>query len=879
LRQLRAALLRLIGLTRRPRYERELADELMSHLDLHVDANLRAGMSPAEARRRALIVLGGIDQTKERYRERRGLPLVENVLRDARHGMRTLRRSPGFTATAVLTLMLGIGANTAIFSVAHALLVEPVAGLDLDRLAAIVTGDRGLVAPADYVDLRTEARSFEEIAAYRTSLANLTGDGMPERIASAGVTGNFFRALDREAALGRTFVEADDVDGGDVAIVSHRLWQQRFGEDPGLVGRRIYLDGRPHLVIGIMPVGLEFPNSTDVWVPLGLSLEERAERRFLRLRVVGRLPQDVALSTANAEVSAITVRLERAHPGLDRVREVRAMPLAELIQGTITRRVVILLLVAVAVVLAAACTNIAGLQLSRVTARDREIAIRTALGAGRWRVFQLLIWENICLAIVAAVFSLIVARVWLWLLVSTVPPQLARLLAGWTQIDLDWRAFVVTGAATLVSGVLCGLAPAWSACHMDPQGSLKEGARTASSGFRLRRLRSAFVTGQIAVAFVLVVAAGFFVQGVRGLFARGDIHDPAHVAVFSVTLSDSRYATAESRSRFYSDAVARLAQLPGAQAAAAFSAIPLSNNGVTWHVYEVEGAPRANGALAIGAVMQAVSPDFFSLMQIPIQSGRRLAYHDRADGQSVVVVSEALARRHWPDGGAIGKRIRLGTATNQGSWLLIVGVAGDVLYDWTNRVPEPVVYTPIVQTPTIAAQIAVRAPNEAAGLFASIREQLAALDPLLPAAELMSLDAAIGVSLSGSRQIIGMFSTLGALALMIALVGVYGLTAYAVAGRRREFGIRLALGATRRHLLALALRGGGTLALAGLVLGFGVALVLEPALSTSFFGVVGHSAATLVALALLLIAANALACYVPARRATTVDPIVTLKAE
>jgi putative ABC transport system permease protein len=800
---------------------------------------------------------------------------------DLRYGLRILRRNLGFTLVAALTLALGIGANTAIFSVADAFLLKPLPFPNLGRLAAVVIGQKAPAAAADYYDWKSQDRSFDELAAYRQSNVNLTGSGQPERLFGAQVTANFFADLESQPALGRSFSNNEDEPGqGQVAILSHGLWQRRFGADPNIAGRVVDLDGKPYTIVGVMPKGFEFPLA-DIWTPLALAPEERAVRATRNLRVIGRLKAGVTIQEAQAELAIISRQLEQAYPLTNKDRRANVMPLSEFVEGTITRAAMFLLLCAVGVVLLIACANIANLQLARATGREREIAVRTALGASRWRVVRLLLSENMLLALISGGLSLLFASFCLQLLLSSMPGDIARLIPGWDQIGLDGRALAFTLGIALLSGVLSGLAPALGSSRPDLNETLKEGGRSSTGGRSQRRLRSVFVVGQIAVALVLLVVAGLFVKGLRGMLSSSDVFEPQRVLVLSVNLPNARYADEASRARFYRGALERLGSMPGVQSAAAFSSIPLSNNGVTWSDFQIEGKPAPDEQHSPGGILQSVSPEFFPLLHIPIREGRALNAADQEAGLPVALVSQKLASRYFPHESALGKRIRVGApnSPSSGAWLVVVGVTGDVLYDWTNRVPEAVIYRPVAQAPLAESQFAIRVNGDPAAFAQTVRAQFETIDPLLPPFGMMALSDAIHESFAGSTQIVGMMAILGMLALVIAVVGVYGMVAYAVAERMHEFGIRMALGAQRRDIFLLVMGRGALLAGVGLAIGIPSALAMAHLAQGVVFGASATDPLTYLGVAVTLLAVTFLACYVPAARATRVDPISALRYE
>jgi putative ABC transport system permease protein len=805
---------------------------------------------------------------------------VHSLWQDFRFGFRNLLRNPGFTAIAALTLALGIGANTAIFSVADAFLLRPLPFSNLDRLAAVVIGQKAQVTAADYLDWKAENHSFDQFAAYKQVDVSLTGDGQPERVFGSQVTADFLETLAQAPAIGRGFAAGEDQPGkNQVAILGYGLWQSRFGSDAQIVGRNVNLDGKPYAVIGVMGRDFNFPVPTDLWTPLNLTAQQWTDRKARNLKVVGRLKAGVSIVQAQAEMKTIAERLELAYPVTNKNIKAHVMPLAEFVEGTLTRSATFLLLAVVGVVLLIACANIANLQLSRGATRGREIAVRAALGASRLRVVRLLLAENILLALIGGAASLLFSYLFLGLLLHSMPGEIARLIPGWDQLQLDNRALLFTMAIAIVSGILAGLWPAFGGSKADLNLALREGAR-GSTGSRLQqRFRNIFVVAQIATALALLVSANLAARGLRGILHSADLYDPGHTLILAVNLPAASYANEPLRARFFQQATDRLAGLPGVQSAATFSAFPLNNNGVDWENFKIEGRVAPDTAHSPSAVMQSVSPAYFDLMHVQLKQGRNFTEGDTSNSLHVAIVSEKLARRSWPGQSAIGKRIQVGEPDSHEPWLEVVGVANDVLYDWTNESPEAVIYRPVTQAPLAEAFFGLRVAGAPSSFSDRARAQLAALDPSLPAFEVMSLDDAIHESLAGNSQIAGMMGILSFIALVIAIVGVYGVVAFAVAARLHEFGIRMALGAQKRDIFLLVMRRGALLAAGGLAVGGPGAFAMGKLLSGGLFGIGGVPTSIFVTVASVLIGVTLVACWIPARRATRVDPLVALRYE
>ena len=864
---LRAAWRRAFALLRRRRLDQELDDELAAHLEFSASEYEARGMAPDAARLAARRDLGGIAHTREASRDAHGFTRFEAILHDARYALRTLRRAPLFAAVAILTLALGIGANGAIFSVADALLARPLSGIDANGLAVVAIGQKAPAAPADYFDWKRMNTAFAQLAAYRQRDVNLTGIGAAERAYASDVTANFFAVLGVGPALGRAFAPDDEERNDAVAVLAHGYWQRRFGRDPSVVGRVLDIDGRPYTIVGVMPPDLEMPMPTDIWRPLVLTAAERSRRDLLTLRVVGRLHPSSSVERAQAEFSAIAGQLEADFPATNRNRRVHVLALNEYVQGTITRSAVFLLLGCVAVVLAIACANIAGLQVARITSRERENNLRSALGASRWRVAQLAIVENLVIAAISGALGVVVASLCVSLLLQSMPPDIVRLIPGFARIQIDSRALLFIVAVSLTSGVLSGVVPA-----------IGSSRRRLNAVVSRQRLRSLFVVAQISVALVMLVIGLQFVRGQRDLIRLHEVPEAAQIVILNVNLPSTRYPDEGSRSVFYDAALQQLASLSSVRSVAVCTTVPLSNNGTTWARIEVEGRDASPLAAAASVVSQSVSTDFFGVIGIPLREGRLFNQDDRARTVPVAVISEAMAQRYWPNGGAIGKRLRF-TQRGASAWLEIVGVAGNVLYDWTQRVPEAVVYQPIAQAPAAASTFAVRVAGDAATAVATLRQGLERVDPLLPAFGVMSLADAIAESFAGTTQISAMMNMLAGLAFAIAVIGIYGIVAYTVAARTREFGVRMALGARRADIFRLVMRHALQLSAWGVCGGVAAAFVVARTIQGLVFGASSATVATSLAIAVGMTVITGLACCAPARRATRADPMDALRVD
>lgn len=807
---------------------------------------------------------------------------MNTLFQDVRYALRMLTKSPAFTLIAILTLALGIGANTAIFSIADAFLVHPISLPDANRLLILSRDQKAPMSAGDYLDLKTQSRSFDHIAAYRQDDMSLTGAGTPERVFGSRVTPEFFSTLRVAPALGRSFAANESEPGRSQSVIlSYGLWQQRFAGDPQVLGKRLEIEGQQSTIVGIMPKDFDFPVPSDLWTPLALTPAERADRANHNLHVIARLKSGVSIKQSQADMDAIARRLAQSYPAADKDVSIRAIPISEFVEGTITRSFTFMFLIAVGIVLLVACSNLANLQLARSTGRQKELAVRSALGASRWRIVRLLLIENVVLAILGGAASAGLSAWALDLMDSNMPADIARLIPGWYEIRVDARALIFTLAIAILSGLLAGIIPALAASRVALNESLKEsGSAIAGGSLSRHRLRSAFVVGQVVVALVAVVSALLMAKGFSKLVRTQESYAPQRVLTLAVNLPASRYSTPAARGLFCRQTLEKLQSIPGVSQAETFYTIPLSNNGTQWRNFQIAGqSSDTPGHRKHGAVLQTISAGYFSMLRIPVTAGRAFSASDAADSQPVAIVSQNLADSYWPGQSAIGRHIQLGNANSTQPWLTIVGVAANVLYDWTDQLPEPAIYVPYEQAPLSETFLAIRTNADAAGFSANARAAIASIDPQLPAFNVMPLSSAIHESIVGLAFTADMMGALGFIALLIALVGVYGVMSYAVAERTHEFGVRMALGAKPRDVLWLVSRRGAWLAGAGIVIGVPLAVLTARALATLIYGTSAMDLNVFAGIAGLVALVIAAACYIPARRAMKVDPMVALRYE
>jgi putative ABC transport system permease protein len=884
MRQLRAWLLRLGGLFRGDRRENDLAVELENHLQLHIEDNLSAGMSHEEARRHALIRLGGVEQTKEKYRHRSGLPLFETFLQDLRHAARMLLKNPGFTVVAVLTLAIGIGANTAIFSLVNGILLRPLPYRDPGRLTIVwEKDDRGKqdnVGFATYVDWRAQSKSFEELALYRSWAPVLQADE-PEQLSGLRVTNNFFRMLGVHLQFGRDFRPEEDLPAASqVVILGHDLWQRRFNSDPSIIGRAISMNAATYIVAGVLPADFQSLFSmdpqagpVDIWGVLGYDASlPWACRTCHHLVAIGRLRPGVTLPQANAEMDTISSALWKAYPKEYSSAGVILTPLRENLVGPVSNTLYVLL-GAVSFVLLIACANLANLLLARTTQREREMAVRTALGAPRLRIVRQLLAENCLLAGLGAAAGLLLA---FW------TPQILRVLGAselprLREVAVDSHVLLFTLLVALLTGILSGLAPALRLSKTNLHDSLKEGARGTSTGIG-RRVGSSLVVSEIALSLTLLVGAGLLLRSLSQVLGVSTGFDPSHVLTMRTSVLGHRYNDNDNLRQFFTKALASVSALPGVQSAAVTSQVPLGGN-MDRYGFHVEGKIHPNPELDENAERFCVSPGYLDAMRIRLLRGRDISGSDTSSVQQVILINQATARSMWPNEDPIGKRVKLGGVGLP--WWTVVGVVADVHHAGLDVTPAMQFYVPHAQWPFPDSDMTftIRTAGSPATLASAAQQAIHAVDSTQPLSRVMALEDYVGISVQGRRFSSILLSAFAVIALLLSALGIYGVTSYSVAQRTREIGIRMALGAQRKEVFALLLRQAVFLVVFGVALGVIASSALTRFLASMLFEVSPTDPATFLIVVFLLVGIAALACWIPARRAMSVDPIVALRYE
>ena len=803
------------------------------------------------------------------------------LAQDLRYSLRLLLKRPGFTFVAVITLALGIGANTAIFSVVNAVLIRPLPYRQPERLVKVWPQHAPTsVSKAEMVEIREHSQSFDDLAAYSGWSFTLTGGDEPAKLSGARTTASFFALLGVDAELGRTFLADEDQPGHDhVVLLSHGLWQSRFGSDPNIIGQSVTIDGDRHAVVGVLRPGFKFPDNQfpkfnlELIVPAPLDPNDQNDFVAHYLNLVGRLQAGVTVEQAQSEVAAIihNARAKFARAPDDYGLRAGVTPLQEEMVGD-TRSTLLILLGAVGFVLLIACANVANLHLARTTARRREIAIRAALGARRGRIVRQLLTESVLLAIVGGAAGVLLALWGIDLLVALLPGEVPRL----NTIGIDGRVLGFSLGLSLLTGVLFGLAPALQASKPDLQAALKEGGKAATAGAG-RRLRGLLVVAEVALALMLVIGAGLLIKS----FWRRQQVDPGfkaqNVLSLQVAPPASAYEKAERKRVFYRQVIERVAALPGVQAVGGIHLLPMG--GSNWNPdVRVEDHPLDDGTEPPAVDWRLVTPGYFEALRIPLVRGRLFTEADREKAAPVAIVNATLAQRYWPNEDPVGKRIRSGFEGKE--WVPIVGVVGDVKEQGLDTPTHLEMYRPYSQAPFPSAMtLMVRTDAEPSALASAIRNEVWAVDKDVPLADIQPLARVVSQSLAGPRSTTLLLAVFAGVALLLGAIGIYGVVAYGVAQRTQEIGIRMALGASSGDVLRLVVGQGMRLTVAGLALGTGGALATTRWLASLLFGTSATDALTFASVALLLALVALAACYVPARRAAKVDPMVALRYE
>ena len=876
MKRMRTFVSRFMELFRRARRERELDEEVRSHLEMLAEENRRQGMSPEEARYAALRSFGGVEQTKERYRHQRGLPSVESFFQDIQYGLRQFRRNPGFTAVAVVTLALGIGANTAIFTVINAVVLRPLPYPNPGRIVWVTEimpqSGRETVLTPEYAAWAKAANLFDQLAAISvTRGVNLTGGAHPERIPAGHVTSSFFPVLGVQPSIGRTFVPGEEQPGRDqVAILSYDLWQGYFNRAPDILRKSVVLDGASYSVIGVMPRGFLQPGSAGVEVWLPDAVPPGTDHPGMAMGIVsaiGRLKPGVSPLQAQAALEVVTRRMDNQNPQpwsrYHASAHVHVIPL----QAWLTRDVrpaLYVMLGAVSLVLLIACANVANLLLARALAREREIAIRAAIGAGRLRLIRQMLTESTLLAVCGAGLGLLVVPLLTRILQSYVPDSVPGNLA------LDLRVLALTLACSIATGIAFGLVPAFAASKLRLTESLKESASHFGESKTHRRLRGGLVAAHLALSLVLLVGAGLLVRSFLLLLKVNPGIDPHNVLTAEVWLTPQNIYDPPRQREFFQEVLQRVGGIPGIEFAGATTEMPFSMFNALGNGLVPEGQPESTTTYCPAIV----TLHYFQAMGIRLLSGRFFDDRDGEGAPRVAILDQSLARALFPGQEAVGKRVMM-----DGSWQTVVGVVADTHHLGLGENVMPEIYSSYLQGPSGFMDIVVRTSSDPLGYVPAIRNAVLAVDKNLPLAEVKTMDQRLATSLSARRERLLLLGTFAVLAVLIAASGVYGVTAYSVTRRTHEIGVRLAIGAHRQNIVRMMVVEGLQVILVGIVVGLAGALALSRALSSYLYKTPPTDPLTFIAVAFLLGGIGGLAVYFPARRAAKVDPMVALRYE
>jgi putative ABC transport system permease protein len=873
---------RLGMLFRGDRFDRDLQEEIRLHLELREQEHIERGLSPEDARFAAQTNFGNRALLREISGDVWGWRWWEHFAQDIRYGARALLRTPGFTSIAVIALALGIGANTAIFSVVNAVLLRPLAYKDADELVTILHDGTNPVAPANYIDWRGQSHSFQAMGAAEYWTPNLSGDGSPEHFTGLHVTQSLLPMLGIEPVLGRLFVDGEDQTGSDRKIIlSYRLWRRRFNLDRNVLGKPIVLDGEAYTVVGVMPPEFKFApfwaTRAELWAPMALG-DRIHDRDGSSLRIFARLKRGVTLAQARADVATVTGRLEYQYPGTN--RSVTVTPLKENVIGKIETPL-LLVLCAVGYVLLIACANVAHMLLARTSDRQKEIAVRTALGAGRKRVIAQFLTENLLLAGLGAAAGLLLAVWGTKVLVALSPTYIPRV----EMVSVDGRVLLFLLGVTMLTALVFGLAPAIHATVGNLSGALKEGGRGDSDGIRHNRLRAFLVASEFALAFMLLIGSGLMIRSFFALQSVNPGFDSRNVLSMVVSLAGSKEAEADRRATFYREVLSEVRALPGVKSAGGINHLPLA--GDIWGLsFQIQGRPKPQPGEAPSAVYRIVMPGYFETMRLPLRTGRVITDGDDARAPGAVVINERAARTYWPGDSPIGKRITFDTGnTNSPTWLTVVGVVADAKQaDWALD-PRPEVYLAALQNREYLSDrgayitLVVRTAGSPAELASAVKNTVWSLDHSLPVSEVLTMDRVVADANAQPRCEVLLLGVFAAVALVLAAVGIYGVMNYSVSRRTREIGIRISLGASRTDVMRMVMLQGMLQALAGATAGFAGAMLLAQLIAKMLYGVRPTDPITFGGVVVVLGVAALLATCVPARKATRIEPMVALRNE
>ena len=884
--------LRLRSLFRREQVERELDEEVRYHLERKTEEYIAAGLSSDEARHAAMRAMDGIERHKEECRDMRKVNWLEDFWQDLRFAVRMLRRTPGFAAVVVLTLALGIGANSAIFSVIDGILLQPLPYGDPDRLVIVWENNlrrsnpHNVVSPPNFLDWQAQNHVFSGMSYVSDLRGNLTGSGEPEQIVAEYVSANFFSVLGVNPVLGPGFTPENGEDGKDrVVALSYGLWKRRFGADPEIVGKTIELNGKVLTIVGVMPQNFSFfikqgtlsGEKPELWSPWVLPAAYHHRKDIGRfMTVVARLQSGITTARAQTEMTAIATRLATEYPDFDANWGASVVGLREQISGDL-RPALLLLLGAVGFVLLIACANVSSLLLARAAGREREIGIRTAIGASRWRLARQLLTESILLALIGGGAGIALAVWGTNLLLAASPSNLLDM----EKVPLDWRVLSFACGVTLFAGLLFGFLPSYISARGAIAETLKEGGRSASAGRHRRTIRSAFVVAQIGMALVLLAGSGLLLRSFNLLVRVDPGFDARNLLTFTVTLPSAKYGADPAVLAFFRQLVERVSKIPGVRSATMESYPPMSGLGAATSVHILSQPAQAPSELPSAAV-RVVGPDYLRTMGIPLHTGREFSATELAEMRHVALVNQSFVDKYFSEVNPLGQKVAVhmkSEAESEGQPSEIIGVVGDVRLIGLDTPAEPTVYWPHPELVYSRMTILARTSGDPMAIVSSARNELHQMDANEPMASVVTAEQLLSHSFSRSRFTTIVLGVFAGAALVLAAVGIYGVVAYTVAQRTSEIGIRVAMGAQRHDVLRLILAQGGRLIVSGIALGIAAGLLITRLMAGLLYGISATDPLTFAAVALLLMAVALLACYVPARRAMGVDPLIALRYE
>lgn len=867
------------GLFQRERVESEMAQELKFHIESRAADLERAGFASAAAERQARLDFGSVENYKDGCREASGFRFFDELRADLRYAFRTLRNTPGFSAIAVLSIALGIGVNLSCFTSLYSVVLHPFPYPNLDRIVTISgthaksRSERDPVAAADFIDFQQASRSFESMAAFEGWDVNLTGVDHPDHIRAALASSEFFRVLGMNPIQGRTFATSECEPGKDaVIVVSHSFWQTRLAAKPDTIGATVSLGGRKYTVIGVMPDEFNLPLAAELWAPLALTPEERSKRGVQPFSVVGRLKAGVSLAQAGSDMDAIARRLEERYPQTNEDRRVLVASLQEVMK-TPGNRFILVLTGAAFLVLLLACTNVGSLQVARAMGRQKEIGLRSALGASRFRILRQLLTESLVLGLAGGLLGLALAAWDLGMTRSSIPIMVYRIVPGLRDMGITGEVVIVGILLSLAASVLCCLPAMFQVVRQgsaaDLNEVLKEGGRTASASPSRNRLRTALVVAEVALAFILLVGAGLMVGTFQRLLTVNLGYDPNQVLTGDLALSGSEYQKPASIARFCDILLRNLSRLPDVQAVAASGRLGRAQAvSMERRTKPSPGEPRPQ--------IFTVTPQYLQALKIPLLKGRWISDQDGSEAPRVVVLSASVVRHYWPASNPIGERVKLGNS--DAPWLTVAGVVGD-LNDWFLGNAMPAAYVSYHQFPEASLQILMRTSSDSRNLAGSLRLEVQAIDREQPIYSVRTLQEQIQEETSGVRIAARMMSMYAVIALLLAITGIYSISSFFVAQRTREIGVRMSLGASRQAILKMVLYQSCSMTGIGLLIGLPVAIAMTVGMSHVLYNVVTLQSLTFVLVMAIFGGAAALAGYIPAHRAARVDPMVALRHE